>query len=64
MRLVLLHALPFDARMWGLAGLEVSGAVVPTLYGLGRSIEEWAAAIIEMCDGEDLATLQDKGVEV
>ena len=54
MRLVLLHALPFDEQMWDLTRPEVEASYVPTLYGLGRSVEEWAAAILDVCTGEDL----------
>jgi len=48
-KVVLLHALPLDPRMWEpqaeiLAGYEV---VRPTLYGLGGStMERWADAVL------------------
>jgi pimeloyl-ACP methyl ester carboxylesterase len=54
MRLVLLHALPFDERMWDTTRSLLAGAFVPTLYSLGRSIKEWAAAILAECQGEEL----------
>jgi pimeloyl-ACP methyl ester carboxylesterase len=55
MRLVLLHALPFDARMWAEQLDLLPGATIaPNLYGLGDSIEEWARAIVDRTDGEQL----------
>jgi pimeloyl-ACP methyl ester carboxylesterase len=47
MRVVLLHALPFDERMWAAQADVVPGAtLVPSLFGLGDSLEEWAAAVV------------------
>lgn len=54
MRLVLLHALPLDGRMWDATRLRFPGACVPTLYGLGGSVRDWAAALLEQCGGEEL----------
>jgi pimeloyl-ACP methyl ester carboxylesterase len=53
MRVVLLHALPFDERMWkpqlpALRGYEV---VTPRLYGRGPSIEGWTRSLLEELDG-------------
>ncbi|MDX6510833.1 MAG: hypothetical protein QOE36_337, partial [Gaiellaceae bacterium] len=54
---VLLHALPLDERMWEpqralLAGREV---VAPRLYGLGRSMDEWAEETLRLVDGPFVA---------
>jgi pimeloyl-ACP methyl ester carboxylesterase len=51
---VLLHALPLDARMWEpqrevLAGHDV---LAPDLYDLGSSMDEWARAILPEVDGD------------
>lgn len=49
MRLVLLHALPFDATMWrGEFDLDVESTVAPTLYGLGDTLAAWAAAVLDL----------------
>ena len=57
MRLVLLHALPFDARMWDTARPVLAHALVPNLYNLGQTIEEWAAAILDQCASEELVVV-------
>lgn len=54
MRVVLLHALPFDARMWDIAGSPMDGALAPDLYTLGDSLQEWASAILDDCRGEEM----------
>ena len=55
MRLILLHALPFDARMWAKQMDLLPGATLaPDLYGLGSSLEEWACAVTDMTDGDRL----------
>jgi pimeloyl-ACP methyl ester carboxylesterase len=38
---VFLHAFPLDERMWD------AGVVAPRLYGLGRSMDDWADAVLE-----------------
>ena len=53
-RLVLLHALPFDKRMWETTQPLLSDALAPTLYGLGHSLQEWAVAVLDHCEGEEL----------
>lgn len=53
MRLVLLHALPFDHRMWDLTP-SVEGAYSPTLYGSGDSVQQWAAAVLGELPSDDL----------
>jgi pimeloyl-ACP methyl ester carboxylesterase len=42
---VYLHALPLDERMWPAA------VDAPRLYGLGRTMEEWAGAVLETYPG-------------
>lgn len=54
MRLVLLHALPFDKRMWETTQPLLYDAFAPTLYGLGNSLQEWAVAVLDHCEGEEL----------
>ena len=49
MKIALLHALPFDERLWepqlaALAGHEVHA---PKLYALGSSMDEWALGVLE-----------------
>jgi pimeloyl-ACP methyl ester carboxylesterase len=56
-KVVLLHALPLDERMWAgqeaaLAGYEV---VAPRLYGLGRTIDAWAEHVLADVDGPFVA---------
>ena len=55
MRLVLLHALPFDSRMWD-SNLDeiVDDLVTPSLYPLGNSIEDWAVAVLDQCGNDEL----------
>lgn len=45
MTVVFLHALPLDERMW-LAGVEA-----PRLYGPGRTMDEWAASVLDSYPG-------------
>jgi pimeloyl-ACP methyl ester carboxylesterase len=55
MRILLLHAMPLDERMWepqleALAGADVEA---PNLYDLGgSSVDEWAEALLESTDDE------------
>jgi pimeloyl-ACP methyl ester carboxylesterase len=44
--IVFLHALPLDERMWP------AGAQAPRLYGLGHTIDDWAAAVLDAYPGE------------
>lgn len=53
MRVVLLHAFPFDPGMWDpqrpvLAGHEV---VAPRIYGRGNSMDGWASSILGEVEG-------------
>jgi pimeloyl-ACP methyl ester carboxylesterase len=50
---VLLHALPLDERMWerNLESLAAHEVVVPRLYDLGASMEDWAKAVLARFDG-------------
>jgi len=42
---VFLHAFPLDERMWH------EGAEAPRLYGLGRTMDDWADAVLEAHPG-------------
>jgi pimeloyl-ACP methyl ester carboxylesterase len=42
---VYLHAFPLDERMWR------TGTEAPRLYGLGRTIDDWAGAVLEAYAG-------------
>jgi pimeloyl-ACP methyl ester carboxylesterase len=42
---VFLHAFPLDERMWA------GDASAPRLYGLGRSMDEWGAAVLQAHPG-------------
>jgi pimeloyl-ACP methyl ester carboxylesterase len=54
MKVALLHALPFDERLWqpqlaALAGHEVHA---PRLYDLGSSMDEWALGVLQEVPGQ------------
>jgi pimeloyl-ACP methyl ester carboxylesterase len=34
--------------------ISFSDALAPTLYGLGHSLQEWAVAVLDHCEGEEL----------
>lgn len=56
--LLLLHALPFDGTMWDrLPPFECDSVVAPTLYGLGDTIEDWAAAALRLCGQDPLVVV-------
>jgi pimeloyl-ACP methyl ester carboxylesterase len=48
---VLLHALPLDERMWERGGAGTDDYLAPRLYGLGKTMDEWAAAVLESFSG-------------
>jgi len=57
MKIALLHALPFDERIWepqlpALTGHEVHA---PKLYDLGSSTDEWALAVLQQVPGQLVA---------
>jgi pimeloyl-ACP methyl ester carboxylesterase len=53
--LVLLHPLPLDGTIWSEDIRSLASKVVaPTLYGLGSSMEEWAAGVLALCADEPL----------
>ena len=55
MKVVLLHALPFDGSMWDdTIGVLAAEAVAPNLFDLGESIEEWASAVLDQIGTEEL----------
>ena len=67
MKVLLLHAFPFDERMWEpqLAALAQHDVLAPHLYGLGSSMDEWAASVAELVGGSQSNTvLQGDGVVV
>lgn len=52
-RVVLLHALPFDGRMWQAErDLAPGGVVAPSLYRLGETLEDWAQGVIALVGDE------------
>jgi pimeloyl-ACP methyl ester carboxylesterase len=55
MELVLLHALPLDGSMWAQQQKLMPGAThAPTLYALGETVSEWAAAVLNQVRGDRL----------
>jgi pimeloyl-ACP methyl ester carboxylesterase len=55
MKLVLIHAMPLDERMWApqLEALGDEGIETPNLYDLGgASVDEWAAKLLDRYEGE------------
>jgi pimeloyl-ACP methyl ester carboxylesterase len=57
MKIVFLHALPLDERMWepqlpALTGHEVHA---PNLYDLGSSMDEWALGVLQQVPGRLVA---------
>jgi pimeloyl-ACP methyl ester carboxylesterase len=60
MKVLLLHAMPLDERMWepqldALAGEDVEA---PNLYDLGgSSVDEWAEALLDSTDDNELAVI-------
>ena len=57
MKVVLLHAFPLDERMWEpqRAALEGVDVEAPNLYGLGRTVDEWADAVLAQAGDDQLA---------
>jgi pimeloyl-ACP methyl ester carboxylesterase len=52
---VLLHALPFDGRMWSDADRQINTNVLaPDLFRLGNSIGDWAEAVLAMTGSEEM----------
>ena len=56
MKVLLLHALPLDERMWEPQRGALGDVVTPRLYGRGSSMERWAQGILEEVEG-DLAVV-------
>lgn len=53
--LLFLHALPLDGSMWiGQMDLLPGHTHAPTLYGFGDTVEEWAAPVLKVVDGDQL----------
>jgi 3-oxoadipate enol-lactonase len=59
MTVVLLHALPLDERMWErqLEVLRGHDVWAPRLYGRGRTMDEWAASVLDEVEGDDLVVV-------
>jgi pimeloyl-ACP methyl ester carboxylesterase len=57
MRIALLHALPFDQRMWDaqLPALAEHDVHAPKLYELGSGIDEWALGVLQEVPGQFVA---------
>ncbi len=57
MKVVLLHALPLDERMWEpqRSALSEHDVVSPNLYVLGNSMDAWANAILDRLEGPFVA---------
>jgi pimeloyl-ACP methyl ester carboxylesterase len=56
-KLVLIHAMPLDERMWEPQAAAFPEAETPNLYDLGgSSIDDWARLLLERIDG-DLAVV-------
>jgi pimeloyl-ACP methyl ester carboxylesterase len=53
MKIALLHALPFDERMWEpqLAALAEHEVYAPRLYDLGSSVDEWTLGVLQHLPG-------------
>jgi 3-oxoadipate enol-lactonase len=49
---VLLHAFPFDERMWERQARLLPDAVAPRLYGRGPTMDAWAESLAAEVDGE------------
>ena len=55
MKLVFLHALPFDGRMWGDTTAALVGETfAPDLFDLGDSVESWASAVLDQVGSDEL----------
>jgi 3-oxoadipate enol-lactonase len=54
MKIVLLHALPLDERMWEpqRRALEGYDVLAPNLYALGGSVDAWADGVLAQGEGE------------
>jgi pimeloyl-ACP methyl ester carboxylesterase len=57
MKVVFLHALPFDERIWEpqLEAFAEHDLHAPRLYDLGSGIDEWALAVLQQVPGRFLA---------
>ncbi len=58
MEFLLLHALPLDDSMWAGQQELLPGAThAPTLYGLGATVEEWAAEALRLVQSDRLVVV-------
>jgi pimeloyl-ACP methyl ester carboxylesterase len=51
---LLLHALPLDGSMWAEQQGLMPATHAPTLYALGDTVSEWAAAVLSEVQGRRL----------
>lgn len=53
MRILLLHAFPYDPGMWDAQrpALEGHETIAPSLYGRGSSMDGWATSLLDELDG-------------
>jgi pimeloyl-ACP methyl ester carboxylesterase len=50
--------MPFDGRMWAAQASAFPGAtVVPSLYQFGESLAQWAEAVLDLTDANDLVVV-------
>jgi pimeloyl-ACP methyl ester carboxylesterase len=57
-RVVLLHALPFDRRMWRAEQDLLGGeALAPSLYRFGARLEDWARGVLDLVGDEPLVVV-------
>jgi pimeloyl-ACP methyl ester carboxylesterase len=57
-RVVLLHALPFDGRMWRAERDLLGGeALAPSLYRFGTRLEDWARGVLDLVGDEPLVVV-------
>jgi pimeloyl-[acyl-carrier protein] methyl ester esterase len=58
MRLVFLHALPFDGSMWRAErDLLPDGTLSPSLYRFGTTLEAWAQGVLSLVGDEPLVVV-------
>ncbi|MDA1101925.1 MAG: alpha/beta hydrolase [Proteobacteria bacterium] len=56
--LLLLHALPLDGSMWAnQMDLFPGPTYAPTLYGLGNTVEAWAAEVLRLATNDQLVVV-------
>lgn len=56
-RVILLHALPFDGSMWRAEQPLLGDTLTPTLYRLGTTLEEWAHGVLDLAGDDPLVVV-------